>query len=80
MDVNNSLNSLRYTVPNGDFNSVNHGGNVAITVLVTDLGNTGLPGALSDLETFNLSITPTNDSPTINTPVGLALSEGAARH
>ena len=75
IDVNSTLNSLRYTVPNGDFNSINNGGDVVFSVGATDLGHTGIGGPLTDTETFNLSVAPTNDNPVITTPIGLGLDE-----
>ena len=74
--INQTLASLKYTVPNGDFNVLNNSGNVVVTVDVSDNGNTGTGGTLTDTSNFNITVVPTNDNPVISAPSGSNVNEG----
>lgn len=63
-DVNAALATLSYS-PIADFNGAD-----ALSVLVSDLGNTGAPGPLSDTQTIDITVTPVNDAPEITSDGG----------
>ena len=56
-DVNATLDGLVYA-PDANFN-----GPDTLTVTTNDLGNTGLPGDLEDIDTVDLFVEPVNDAP-----------------
>ncbi len=56
-DVNSALNGMRYR-GNADFN-----GGDTLSLLVNDLGNTGIGGDLDDPATIAITVTPVNDAP-----------------
>jgi uncharacterized repeat protein (TIGR01451 family) len=56
-DVNTALNGLRYR-GNADVN-----GSDTLSLLVNDLGNTGIGGDLNDPATVAITVTPVNDAP-----------------
>jgi hypothetical protein len=58
--LNTLLNGFLFT-PDANFF-----GTATITVLTSDLGATGIPGALTDSDTFNIVVTPVNDAPTFS--------------
>ena len=51
----------------------NYVGSATVTFLTDDLGNTGSGGSETDLDSFNIGVTPVNDAP--NT--GTATASGA---
>jgi hypothetical protein len=59
--------------------AANANGSVALTVTTSDLGNTGSGGALTDVDTVTLNITPVNDAPTQTVPGAQSTSEDTAR-
>ncbi|NJN76190.1 MAG: DUF4114 domain-containing protein, partial [Synechococcaceae cyanobacterium RL_1_2] len=61
-DLNGALSGLIYRA-NGNFNGAD-----VLTILTSDLGNTGTPGPLTDTDTIAITINPINDAPTIATP------------
>ncbi|WP_406700496.1 Ig-like domain-containing protein [Singulisphaera sp. Ch08] len=50
--------------------TLNYNGSDTLTVGVTDEGNTGLGGALTDTESVAITVTAVNDTPTVATPLG----------
>ena len=59
---------VTYTVPNGDFNSLNNGGSVMLTVSTNDQGKTGAAAAFPSRAWWPLWSTPINDDPVITAP------------
>ncbi|MGI0485065.1 beta strand repeat-containing protein [Pantanalinema rosaneae CENA516] len=67
--INNALQSLIYR-GNQDFN-----GTDALTVNVSDLGNTGNGVALSDTKVLAITINPVNDAPVLTVPGAQSANE-----
>ncbi|MFV2070465.1 MAG: hypothetical protein ACC645_26155, partial [Pirellulales bacterium] len=77
-NLNATLATLVYTVPDNDFNSLNNGGDVVLTATVNDNGLTGKVGPLSDSHQTTISIAPTNDPPLVaNAIVDTTVDEDA---
>ncbi len=57
-------NGLKFT-PAADLNSNTNGGDVTLTMVSDDLGNTGNGGAKSDSDTSDISIAPVADTPSV---------------
>ncbi len=56
--INSALNGLTF-LPTLNFN-----GNAILTIVTSDLGNTGSGGALTDPDTVQITVTAVNDAPT----------------
>ncbi|MDI1298135.1 retention module-containing protein [Methylotenera sp.] len=56
----------------------NANGTVALTMTTNDLGNTGSGGALQDVDTININITPVNDAPVNSLPASYTTNEDTA--
>ena len=84
----NGTNSLTYTGPISAINTALQGlsfaptanffGSAQLSLSTNDLGNTGTGGPLTDVDTVNISVTASNDAPTIGNNLGLTVAEGAA--
>ena len=66
--INAGLATLIYT-PAAGLNSTIAGGPIPLTIVTTDLGNTGTGGTLSDSDTVNIAIVPTPLIPPTTPPV-----------
>jgi VCBS repeat-containing protein len=86
-ELNTTLASgVRYEVPNGDFNRLNYGGLVPLTVTVDDQGYSGRDPAnpaqpsppLVATATLTIDVIPVNDPPTITTPPTQVIQEDRA--
>src|SRR5262249_15535876 len=71
-DINAALQGLVFS-PNADFN-----GPTTITLTTNDQGNTGIGGALSDIDTINLTVNAVNDAPIITIPGSQSTNEDTA--
>jgi VCBS repeat-containing protein len=58
--VNNALNGLTYAP------DANHFGSDTFTITTNDQGNTGTPGALSDIDTVAITLNALNDAPVLD--------------
>ena len=58
-DINNALAGLAYTP------TANYHGAAVLSLVTSDLGNTGSGGTLTDTDTVNITVNPTNDAPTV---------------
>jgi hypothetical protein len=67
--VNAALQGLVYT-PDADFFGAD-----TLTVTTNDLGNTGAPGALEDVDSVSLFVSPINDAPVNSVPGAQHLDE-----
>ncbi len=67
--INAALSSLSYQ------GGANYAGADALRFEVSDLGNTGAGGPLSQTHTVGLQVTPVNDGPVISAPIALSLPE-----
>lgn len=82
-DVNASLVTLTYRVPNDDFNKVNNvdgtnaSGNAFVSIAVSDLGHSGSgPAQTAPVQTVTLTVEPLNDTPSFNlTQTTVAVNE-----
>lgn len=54
---------------------LNFAGTTTLTVVTNDLGNTGTGGARSDTDTVAITVSATNDQPTISSPAGISVNE-----
>ncbi|NJO59220.1 MAG: DUF4114 domain-containing protein [Richelia sp. RM2_1_2] len=61
-DINSALNTLVYR------GNLNANGSDTLTVTTSDLGNTGIGGALTDVDSFEITINAVNDAPVIKIP------------
>jgi VCBS repeat-containing protein len=68
-DVNNALASVTYA-PAADFN-----GTSTLTITTSDLGNTGVGGAMTDTDNVSITVTAVNDAPVNTTPAGATTNE-----
>jgi len=53
----------------------NFNGNATLTLITSDLGNTGTEGALADRDVININVTAVNDAPITSVPEGQTISE-----
>ena len=67
--INAALSSLSYQ------GAANYAGADALRFEVSDLGNTGAGGPLSQTHTVGIQVTPVNDGPIISAPTALSLPE-----
>ncbi|KPA09446.1 hemagglutinin/hemolysin-like protein, partial [Candidatus Magnetomorum sp. HK-1] len=68
-DVNSAMALITFAP------TLNTFGSYAITMTTNDLGNTGIPGARTDIDSLALTITGLNDAPTIAASTGLTVNE-----
>ncbi|WP_375473912.1 DUF4347 domain-containing protein [uncultured Nostoc sp.] len=68
-DINAALNTLVYR------GNLNANGVDTLTVTTNDLGNTGRGGALTDIDSFQITIDPVNDTPLIAVPMEQNVNE-----
>ena len=59
---------VTYTVPNGDFNSLNNGGSVILTVSTNDQGRTGAARGVPVTGVVPIVVNAINDDPVITAP------------
>ncbi|MCC7372437.1 MAG: hypothetical protein IT306_28750 [Chloroflexi bacterium] len=71
-NVNNALNSLGY------LSVTNYVGPDVLTIVATDLGNTGSGGPLSDTKTINITVSAVNDAPVVTAPGSATVTEDVA--
>jgi VCBS repeat-containing protein len=67
--INSALSGLVFR---GD---AHYNGPAGIGLAVSDLGNTGAGGALTDSKTFAINVNPVNDAPTLTTPGPQSVNE-----
>ena len=67
---------VTYTVPTDDFNNLNNGGPVILSVQANDQGNSGAGGILTTTRTVAITVNPINDAPVVTVPGAQALDEG----
>ena len=71
-DVNTALDGLRYDgLPN-------FSGNGSLDIFVSDMGNTGSGGTLTDNVVVPITVAGVNDAPLIVAPAGQSIQEGAS--
>ena len=58
-DINNALAGLAYTP------TANYHGAAVLSLVTSDLGHTGSGGALTDTDSVNITVAPSNDAPTV---------------
>lgn len=63
VDINNALAGLAYTP------TANYHGAAVLSLVTSDLGHTGSGGALTDTDSVNITVTPSNDAPTVANPI-----------
>ncbi|BDA75224.1 hypothetical protein CAL7716_093900 [Calothrix sp. PCC 7716] len=68
-DINTALNTLVYR------GNLNVNGADTLTVITNDLGNTGAGGALTDTDSFQITINPVNDAPVNTVPGAQTVNE-----
>jgi hypothetical protein len=67
---------VTYTVPNGDFNSLNNNGSVLLTVATNDQGRTGNePNGVPVSAVVPIVVNPINDDPVITAPAPTQATE-----
>jgi hypothetical protein len=71
-DVNAALATLSYQ------GNLNFNGAETLQIGVSDLGNTGAGGVLTDSESVDIAVSPVNDAPAITAPAGVGGDEDAA--
>ena len=77
-NILSTLATLTYTVPDAEFNSINNGGDVVVSVTANDLGNSGIGGPGNTVRSFNIVVNPSNDSPIVTVgPSPASINEGA---
>ncbi|HPM81171.1 MAG TPA: tandem-95 repeat protein, partial [Candidatus Anammoximicrobium sp.] len=59
---------VTYTVPNGDFNELNNGGPVVLTITTNDQGRTGDVSGVDVTGAVPITVIAINDDPTISAP------------
>ena len=59
---------VTYTVPNGDFNDLNNGGSVVLTVSTNDQGKTGAATGVLVSGLVPIRVNPINDDPILTAP------------
>jgi VCBS repeat-containing protein len=71
MAINATLaatSGVTYTVPNPDFNNLNNGGPVVLTITTNDHGRTGAASGTDVSNSVTINVNAINDDPTITAP------------